>query len=508
MNHFKPFAKFRISLTFKFILAMFMLVLISSAAFGWFSVAREMTILRGELQNREKWVTRTLSPFVERGMLLNDRAFLEQLAKRITEDDDIVECSFLGPDGVPLANAAKQPVPTDPSLVYHLHHPVRSDEGRILGTLQIGFSLEKLTNRMGQLRRDIVFLSLMVIGVGVLLTLIFTRILLRPIEKLVAATEKVAQGELALTVDIGSRDEIGDLATAFNQMTQQLKESRSDLEKKVEERTRQLGENIRELSRARMSTLKMLEDLQAAKRDLEKANRELRESDQTKMKFVGIASHELKTPLTAIKANIDFVLAEKEGRLPEHLKAYLLTIQRNTNRIQSTMDHMLDLSKIQSGRLSLFREPVLLSEVIGAYVNEIKPVDKRLTIHVWIPQDLNVYADRGKLHDIFVNLLSNAFKFTPDGGQVSIRASQKDSTVLHEIRDTGMGIPVDQQEMIFEEYYQVEGRKHGGAGLGLAIVKRLVEEHGGKIWVESQVGKGATFYFTLPAAEPAPNETA
>jgi len=109
-------------------------------------------------------------------------------------------------------------------------------------------------------------------------------------------------------------------------------------------------------------------------------------------------------------------------------------------------------------------------------------------------------VDRGWLRDIFINLLSNAFKFTPDGGRVSIRASRKDGTVLHQIRDTGIGIPRDQLEKIFEEFYQVNGDKQGGTGLGLAITKRLVEEHGGRIWVESILGEGSVFYFTLPLA--------
>jgi signal transduction histidine kinase len=242
----------------------------------------------------------------------------------------------------------------------------------------------------------------------------------------------------------------------------------------------------------------MLEELQSAKRELEMVNRELKEMDETRMKFIGIASHELKTPLTAIKANIDFILSEKEGKIPENLKSYLLTIQRNTNRIQMRMDQMLDLSRIKSDRLLLNREPILLSEVIGGYINEVTLVEKHLSVQVDIPQDLLIYADRNALHDIFINLLSNAFKFTGDGGQVSINATQKDQSMLLEIRDTGMGIPEDKFHMIFDEFYQVEGGKHGGTGLGLAIAKRLVEEHGGSIWVESQLGKGSIFYFTLP----------
>jgi len=307
-------------------------------------------------------------------------------------------------------------------------------------------------------------------------------------------------------VDIRSRDEIGDLARGFNQMILQLKESRTDLERKVDERTRQLAENIRELNQARTSTLRMLEDLQTAKRELEMINREVKEADEARLKFIGTASHELKTPLTAIKANIDFILSEKEGKVPELLKSNLLTIQRNTNRIQMRMDHMLDLSRIKSGHLLLYREPILLSEVIGGYINEVKPVDKNLTISADLPENLSTYADRNGLHDIFINLLSNAFKFTSDGGHIAVTASRKDEHILHEVRDTGIGIPKDKIERIFDEFYQVEAGKHGGTGLGLAITKRLIEEHGGKIWVESQWGKGTTFFFTISRSMEKENE--
>jgi signal transduction histidine kinase len=281
-------------------------------------------------------------------------------------------------------------------------------------------------------------------------------------------------------------------------MTPPSKKSIRDLERKLDERTRQLETTTTELDRTRTSALKMLEDLQDAKRELEMVNRRLREMDETNMKFIGIASHELKTPLTAIKANIDFILSEKEGKIPENMKSYLITIQRNTNRIQMRMDQMLDLSRMKSNRLLFNREPISLSEVMIGYISEVTPLEKHLSIQVDVPQGLQVYADRNALHDIFINLLSNAFKFTADGGQVSVLAGQKDQFIVLEIKDTGMGIPEDKLEMIFDEFYQVEGGKHGGTGLGLAIAKRLVEEQGGNIWVESQLGKGSTFYFTLP----------
>jgi signal transduction histidine kinase len=477
---------------------MFFLVLMSAAAFGYFSIAREMTLFRSHWEIYGRSMANSYGLLIEHGMNLSDRAFLQNVAARIIENEDVVLCSLYDNSGERWAYAVKRGRLPGPQLTYQITQTIHSKEGQMIGTLQIGLSLFKMDSQINGLKRDILLVTLGVIGLGILFTLIMTRVLLRPIEKLAEATERVARGELAQTVDIRSRDEIGDLARDFNQMTLQLKESRKDLERKVEERTHQLEANIAELNRARTSTLKMLEELQAAKRELEMVNRELKEMDETRTKFLGIASHELKTPLTAIKANIDFILSEKEGKVPEHLKSYLLTIQRNTNRIQMRMDQMLDLSRIKSDRLFFNREWILLSEVIGGYINEVTPVEKNLSIQVNIPQSLHLYADRNALHDIFINLLSNAFKFTDDGGQVLIIATQKDQSILLEIRDTGMGIPEDKLQMIFDEFYQVEGSKHGGTGLGLAITKRLVEEHDGNIWVESQLGKGSTFYFTIP----------
>ncbi len=498
MNQFKSFFRFRVSLTFKFIVAMFFLVLMSAGAFGYFFAAREMTLLRSDLENQGKSIVTSIGRFFEHGIEHSDQYFLQRVAENIIQEEDIFFCSVFDRDGKQLVYVAKKEPLPDPDRTYQVTHPIQSRDGQLIGTLRVGFSLDKLNRRMDQMRRDILLVTLGIIGVGILLTLIMTRVLLRPIEKLAEATERVARGELTQTVDIQSRDEIGDLARAFNQMTLQLNESRGDLEKKVEERTRQLETNVAELSRAKTSTLRMLDELQAAKRELEVVNRELKEMDETKMKFIGIASHELKTPLTAIKANIDFIVSEKGGKVPEYLQSFLHTIQRNTNRIQMRMDQMLNLSRIKSDRLLFNREPILFSEVIGGYINEVAPVEKHLSVQVDIPPGLRLYADRTALHDIFINLLSNAFKFTDGGGQISIGASQEDQSILLKVSDTGMGIPADKLQKIFDEFYQVEGGKHGGTGLGLAIAKRLVEEHGGDIWVESQLGKGSTFYFTLP----------
>ncbi len=479
---------------------MFFLVLMSAGAFGYFFAARETTLLRTHMEDQARLVSKSISRVFEHGITHSDQFFLQRIAEKIVEDKEVIFCSLYSQDRKQLVHVVKKDALFDPTRTYQVSQPISTRGGQLVGTFRIGFSLDEFHRRTDAMKRDILLVTLGVISVGVLFTLIMTRVLVRPIEKLAKATENVARGAVVQTVDIRSKDEIGDLARAFNQMTLQLQESRGDLERKVEERTHQLEANLKALNQARTSTLKMLDELQDAKRELEMVNRELKEMDETKMKFIGIASHELKTPLTAIKANIDFILSEKEGRIPDHLKSYLFTIQRNTNRIQMRMDQMLDLSRIKSNRLLLNRESILLSEVMGGYINEAAPLEKHFSIQVGIPRDLLIYADRNALHDIFINLLSNAFKFTADGGRVSILASQNDQSIRVEIKDTGMGIPEEKLQMVFDEFYQVDGGKHGGTGLGLAIAKRLVEEHGGKIWVESQLGRGSTFYFTLPSS--------
>ncbi len=471
MSRFKRFFSFRISLTLQFIVAMILLVSTMSGAFGVFFLGRGLALLQGELKARGESAASAFGSLIESGIVSSDRPSLQRMAARMIQDTDIFQCSLFDSRGERLVHEVKKGNVRDPRSVYYLSQPVRSSDGRIIGTLQIGLSLAEMSSEIDELKMDILFLTLGVTGAGILLILILTRILFRPIRKLVTATERVGRGDL-VTVNINSRDEIGDLAKAFNQMTLQLRESRMDLERKVEERTQ----------------------------ELEKANCELKEMDETKLKFIGVASHELKTPLTAVKANIGFILSEKGGKVPDYMKSYLLTIQRNTNRIEKTMDHMLDLARIKSGRLLFSRERICLSSVINGYITEIKPVEKNISILVNVPDQLSVHADRNGLHDIFINLLSNAFKFTTEGGEVSITASVQDHFVLHEIRDTGIGIPESQMERIFEEFYQVEAGKHGGTGLGLAITKRLVEEHGGRIWAKSDLGKGSRFYFTLPAA--------
>jgi len=501
MNPIQSLFRFRTSVTFKFIIVGIFLTLLGSVAFGYFFVAREIALLQSNLETYGKSKADNLNLLIQHVFGLSDPFLLQSIVDKIMEDEDVALCSITGPSGVKLAYAAKPAVPEEHTLTYQYVQPIKSKNGQTIGSLEMGFSFFKYNKQTNEIVKDVILITFGVMGVIILLIVIFVRVLVKNLEKLTAAARRVARGELVQTMDIRSRDEIEDLAKAFNQMTLQFKESREKLQKEMEERTLLLDHSLDELGRAKISNQKILNDLESTKRDLEMVNLKLKDVDVTKLIFIGIASHELKTPLTIIKSNIDFILSEKGGKLPEYLKSYLLSIQRNTNRIQTRMDRMLDLTRLRSGRLHIHREPLHLSEVVRGFINEVKLTDKNISMQLDIPKDLYVYADRNGFHDIFVNILSNAVKFTSEGGQIKIVARRRDDDILHEIRDTGIGIPKDKIERVFDEFYQVETGKHGGTGLGLAITKRLVEEHGGKIWVESQLGKGTTFYFTIPRSK-------
>ncbi len=237
----------------------------------------------------------------------------------------------------------------------------------------------------------------------------------------------------------------------------------------------------------------------------------VRESDRMKSEFIAISSHELRTPLTSIRNAIDIVLGETTGLINENQRRFLSIADRNISRLSAIIENLLDISKIESRRLSIELKPldlgVPLDMAIASLTSRTK--EKRISIHKEIPSDLpQAYGDSDKLKQIFISLLDNAIKFTPEGGQVYVSAKDYEpgrDFIEISVADTGAGIPACELEKIFERFYQVPEsltREIKGAGLGLFIVKGLVETHGGKIWAESEVGKGSKFTFTLPQYTP------
>jgi signal transduction histidine kinase len=248
---------------------------------------------------------------------------------------------------------------------------------------------------------------------------------------------------------------------------------------------------------------------------LEKANQELRRIDSMKSEFVSVASHELRTPLAAIKNAVQLVLKGTTGKINENQAKFLSMAERNINRLTNILNDLLNLSRIESGKIELRFESVGLKGIIELTASSLRPHadGKSIKIDLEINEQLPaVYGDPEKIEQILTNLIGNAIKFTPEGGRILITAqplphdekSGYGDKVAVSVKDTGIGIPSEHLDAIFEKFHQVEGSLHrsvSGTGLGLAITKGLVEAHQGKIWVESEVEKGSTFTFTLPLSE-------
>jgi two-component system phosphate regulon sensor histidine kinase PhoR len=228
----------------------------------------------------------------------------------------------------------------------------------------------------------------------------------------------------------------------------------------------------------------------------------LKELEKIREDFVANVSHELRTPLTTIKGYAETLL---EGALKEEVAyQFVQIIKRHTDRLAKIVEDLLMLSKIESREFQLKREIISLSGFIDDVIDFVKDPAEKKKISISrneIPSSLSVEVDRNYLEQVLINLLDNAIKYTPEGGKIMISAIEKDQREIQfSIDDNGIGIPKEDIPRIFERFYRVDkGRSQelGGTGLGLSIVKHLVQAHGGKVWVESQLGKGSTFYFTL-----------
>jgi signal transduction histidine kinase len=271
----------------------------------------------------------------------------------------------------------------------------------------------------------------------------------QPLRDMAQAARRMETGDYTQRVHTGSVDEVGQLAHAFNRMSAEL------------------------------------ESLEQLRRDL-----------------VANVSHELKTPISALRAHLENLLDGVERPDPETLQVMLA----QSERLGRLVDQLLDLSRLESGDVPLEREPVELRPLVTQVLSEIEVArpDPHVRLEERLPDDLPpVLADRERVHQVLFNLLDNAVRFTSPGGRVTVTASRHDGSVDVEVSDTGPGIAPEHLPRLFERFYRADGsrsRDDGGTGIGLAIARSVIEAHGGRIWAESRPGHGATFTFELPAA--------
>ena len=324
------------------------------------------------------------------------------------------------------------------------------------------------------------------LAVAIGLSVLLARRLARPVQQMRTAAGRIGAGAYDERVELRRRDELGGLADELNGMAASLQASVQGLEQKVEERTRELQQALAELSRK---------------------GRQLEVASQHKSDFLANMSHELRTPLNAIIGFSQVLRQEMVGQVNEKQAEYLDDILSSGNDLLSLINDVLDLSKVEAGQVQLEVAPFSLREALERGVVMVRERATKDGVDVALATDPEVdviEGDERRIRQVIFNLLANAVKFTPAGGAVGVSAEQVNGEVRVSVTDTGPGIAIEDHERIFEEFQQTDaGVERGeGTGLGLALSKRLVELHGGRVWVVSELGKGSTFVFTLPARFP------
>ncbi|MCA1841779.1 MAG: response regulator, partial [Actinobacteria bacterium] len=308
-------------------------------------------------------------------------------------------------------------------------------------------------------------------------SLLLAKRMVTPIEALQYGAARIGAGELDQRINVRTGDELETLAGQFNEMATRLQESYAGLERTVEDRTR---------------------ELRAALEQLEVANRH-------KSQFLANMSHELRTPLNAVIGFSEVLKEHMFGELNERQDEYVTDILASGRHLLALINDILDLAKVESGRMELEVARFSLAATIDEAVAMLR--ERAGRAQITLETDLaeaadQVDADARKVKQIVVNLVTNAVKFTPPGGRVTVETRRDDGEITVAVRDTGVGISAADQDRIFDEFRQAKdgpATTQEGTGLGLALAKRYVELHGGRIWVESTPGDGATFGFTLPA---------
>jgi signal transduction histidine kinase len=292
-----------------------------------------------------------------------------------------------------------------------------------------------------------------------------------PVRKAQSFLGRVAKGDFSTTVTVDNRDEFGELAAQMNRMSAELH--------------------------------RLYEEQQAGARQLEMVNTQLARASQAKSEFLANMSHELRTPMNAILGFTEMILDEIYGEVPPDIQGPIRDVRTCGQQLLRLINDVLDLSKIEAGRMELSLTDYSVQEVVETARTSLRSLaaEKGLDFTADVQPDVPLaYGDGKRITQCLTNLVGNALKFTKQG-RVAISARLDGDGVVYSVSDTGIGIPADQLDHIFGEFRQVDAsisREFGGTGLGLSITKTFVELHGGRIWVESEPGRGSTFHFAIP----------
>ncbi len=321
--------------------------------------------------------------------------------------------------------------------------------GRRTGALLLVDSVQDTVDSLTSMRNGMLVVFAAALVVVIVMTGLISRIVTRPVAELSAGIERMARGDYKHRVHVSGRDEMAQLAEAFNQMSEQVG-------------------NL----------------------------------DEARNQFVSNASHELKTPLATIKLLVESMMYEDD--MPAELRQeFLGDIDREIDRLSSVVSDLLTLVHIDSHKLKLHREMMVFADTVRESVSRLSPLAKKRKqeISMDLADECEMFADPGKLAQVCYNIIENAIKYTPEGGKITINLYKSGRDAVLEVSDTGIGIPASALPHVFDRFYRVDksrGRETGGTGLGLSIVQQIVRLHAGSVTVQSTLGKGTTFTVQLP----------
>jgi two-component system sensor histidine kinase BarA len=533
-----------LGLSTKFVLFISLVIIAVCSGLSLYFIRQQSDSMARALIGTGSLLVKNLAHNSRYGLVAKDLVLLEQLMQGVMDVDESVYVVFTGPDGKRLAAKSKHDVYPDQTIAESLIHSKTTDvaitsftadrdrrrehlydfavtirrgndiespffsfeseeshdepstaarlQPRIYGIVQVGLTGERMNQALDNLIGNVVIITITVILGGIVAAMLLTRRITTPLKSLVSVARRIAGGDLTASVEPTTRDEVGQLTVVFSQMTEALRERDTQVKQAYQE-LEQLNQTLEQRVRQRTS-------------ELQAANEKLKELDHLKSTFVSVVSHELRTPMTSIKGYVENLLDGLAGALTDKQTRSLERVKHNIDRLTRMINELLDLSKIEAGRLELHLAPIdvvdLVEDVVENYraTARQKSIMLRAVLHAPLPM---VRADTDKLHRVLINLVHNAIKFTPEGGEILVEVGTRGADFVEvTVIDNGNGIPPNELDKIFDKFYwsksaPVEAR---GAGLGLAIAKNLIELHGGSIRVESVLGKGSRFSFTVPVA--------